>query len=278
MSDPLLHAEDESYFVSMTDLMVGLLFIFIILLMVFALNLKKQEQEFVKTTEELRKANEARQTMLTDIRDAMQQRGVTVIVDTENGVLRLPESILFLSGDHELTANGAAAVCRLAEVLRQTLPDYTFDATVTDSTLSAKPHLEAVYVEGHTDDQQYQRNVDGNWLLSSRRAISVYRRMTDSEPELMQLHSDSDQPLIGVSGYADSRPAPALSANTPATAGPSLPRVDSPNCQPLTVIAAADHSGTTASDTLAKNRRIELRFIMASPRPELVEKLEAATQ
>jgi chemotaxis protein MotB len=34
-------AEDESYFVSMTDLMVGMLFIFIIMLMAFALNLRR---------------------------------------------------------------------------------------------------------------------------------------------------------------------------------------------------------------------------------------------
>jgi chemotaxis protein MotB len=37
--------EEESYFVSMTDLMVGLLFIFIIMLMVFALQYREGEKE-----------------------------------------------------------------------------------------------------------------------------------------------------------------------------------------------------------------------------------------
>ncbi len=35
-------AEEENYFVSMTDMMVGILFIFIIMLMMFALNFRQQ--------------------------------------------------------------------------------------------------------------------------------------------------------------------------------------------------------------------------------------------
>jgi hypothetical protein len=35
--------EDENYFVSMTDMMVGMLFLFIIMLMMFALNFKKSD-------------------------------------------------------------------------------------------------------------------------------------------------------------------------------------------------------------------------------------------
>ena len=34
--------EDENYFISMTDMMVGVLFIFLIMLMLFALNFRKQ--------------------------------------------------------------------------------------------------------------------------------------------------------------------------------------------------------------------------------------------
>jgi hypothetical protein len=37
--------ESENYFVSMTDMMVGMLFIFIIMLMVFALNYRKGDDD-----------------------------------------------------------------------------------------------------------------------------------------------------------------------------------------------------------------------------------------
>ena len=45
--------EEESYFVSMTDMMVGLLFIFILILMYFAL-------QYQKSTEKLENAEDAR--------------------------------------------------------------------------------------------------------------------------------------------------------------------------------------------------------------------------
>ncbi len=38
-------AEDENYFVSMTDMMVGMLFLFIIMLMMFALNFRKGDED-----------------------------------------------------------------------------------------------------------------------------------------------------------------------------------------------------------------------------------------
>jgi hypothetical protein len=37
--------EDENYFVSMTDMMVGMLFLFIIMLMMFALNYRKGDDD-----------------------------------------------------------------------------------------------------------------------------------------------------------------------------------------------------------------------------------------
>ncbi len=37
--------EDENYFISMTDMMVGMLFLFIITLMMFALNYRKGDED-----------------------------------------------------------------------------------------------------------------------------------------------------------------------------------------------------------------------------------------
>ena len=49
------HAEDESYFVSVSDLMVGLLFLFIIILMAFALNFRSAEDAAEETLDALTK-------------------------------------------------------------------------------------------------------------------------------------------------------------------------------------------------------------------------------
>lgn len=112
--------EDESYFVSMTDMLVGMLFVFIIILMAFALNLKSQETELAKTTDRLTEAQATRAQMLRDIRNTLLDRGVDVFIDERNGVLRFSPP------------------------------------TTTPISVACPPskggRLEAVYIEGHTDD------------------------------------------------------------------------------------------------------------------------------
>src|SRR3546814_20491436 len=60
--------EGESYFMSMTDMMVGLLLIFIILLAYFALNLQTK-------TEELTGANRTRAEILNALQPSLKDRG-----------------------------------------------------------------------------------------------------------------------------------------------------------------------------------------------------------
>jgi len=50
--------EEESYFISMTDLMVGLLFIFIIMLMVFALQYREAERKNLEAEQVVKKTTE----------------------------------------------------------------------------------------------------------------------------------------------------------------------------------------------------------------------------
>lgn len=80
--------EEENYFVSMTDMMVGLVFIFIILLMDFAL-------DFRDVTAELSGADRTDAQILHEMQESLREKGVQVSRDTQNGVLRLPDSILF---------------------------------------------------------------------------------------------------------------------------------------------------------------------------------------
>lgn len=238
-------AEDESYFVSMTDLMVGMLFIFIIMLMAFALNLRDQEERFDKTTTALTKANETRLEMLEGIRKALEKQGVRVSIDTRNGVLRLPEELLFARGEYELTAKGRDALRQLASVLARTLPCY---ANAAMDHIECPPskggRLEAVFIEGHTDDRPIvSRMVNGirsNWELSTARAITTFEAMVREDPLLGKIKNDSNLAILGVSGYAEYRPF----------------RMEN------------------TEEARAANRRIDLRFLMATPNLEELEKIK----
>lgn len=218
--------EGESYFISMTDMMIGVLFVFIIMLMAFALNLREEKDNLVQSTQ-------TRTEILQTLKNELRKRGVNVKIDEKRGVLRLPEQILFSKGSSELSISGIGKVEILAGVLADILPCYTyflFNNRPDHLDCSGrKHHIDAVLIEGHTDSTKYGDIDDKNWDLSTQRAITAFRTMIASEGSLSNMINPLGQKILSVSGYADSRPA------------------------------------NTEDTEAAENRRIDLRFIMAVP-------------
>lgn len=103
----------QSYLESLSDLLVGMLFIFIIILMVFALNYRVAQQQTRQVTEHLANAAELRAQLLTDLQQQLKKQGVPVTVDPTNGVMHLPESLLFDSGSAEFKLSGLRALANL---------------------------------------------------------------------------------------------------------------------------------------------------------------------
>lgn len=231
--------QDESYFVSMTDLMVGMLFVFIILLMAFALNLKEQETKLTQT-------DKAREEMLRDIESALKNKGIPVTVLPESGVLRLPEQVLFDVNKAELQPKGLDAVGKLGEALDEILPCYAGDASLPICTGKAAGRVESVFIEGHTDDTG---SLDRNWQLSYQRARAVYVQLLETWPKVGEMRNDKNglkgagEKLIGISGYADQRPIDCAEAK---------------------------------EECRKRNRRIDMRFIMAVPDPGRQVQIESA--
>lgn len=238
------HEEDEGYFVSMSDMLTGLLFVFIILLLYFAL-------QFKQTTEELTGANKARKELLEELQQRLQKQNLRVEIDPVTGVLRMSENekdaILFASKSPNLTDQGRGAVKKVADALAAVLPCYTEDhPSLKCRRPSKSPYrIDALFIEGHTDKQSYilggrDRNID----LSAERAINTYLAMLQRQPELDGLttvyrglggKSDRPVPILSVSGYGSKRPVPG-------------------------------HDSFNLRD-LSTNRRIDLRFLMATPDP-----------
>jgi chemotaxis protein MotB len=230
--------EGGNYFASMTDLMLGLLFIFIIMLMAFALNLREAEQNMASATRELSEADLARREMLREVESILQDR-LPVIVDEENGTLQLGDDILFPKGSADSYPEALPKLRLLGHALDRVLPCYAVaaDSRPLDCADRRKGRLEAVYIEGHTDATPIRTvRFPSNWELSAARAAETFNRLVDAYPGLGRLTNDRNERLIGVSGYGEYRPVDA---------------------------------GGSEED-MKKNRRIELRFIMVSPgSPEL---------
>src|SRR5580700_9488073 len=144
------HGEDEeSYFVSMTDVVIGLLFIFIIMLMFFAMRFQQAAQtqnevnsEQSQATDSLREVTRKQDALINDLTDAenarseilekigsaLQKEGINVIIVKDEGILRLPEDILFEPSRWEIkaTARGVDPIKTLSKALDQVLPCYTY--------------------------------------------------------------------------------------------------------------------------------------------------------
>jgi flagellar motor protein MotB len=244
------HGDGENYFISMTDMMVGMLFIFIILLMSFALLFRQQadvqsnkievaesvgreldqtELRIQKRLTELREASELRSRLLTELRDKLSREGLAVEISPSGDVLRLTEAaVRFPINDFRLTEDAKKNVGKIAHVLSRVLPAYSICPSTRAKFACRTPDqasVETVFIEGHTDETG---NDDLNWSLSAQRAASTYRELTSVAPDLRDIINRRGEEILSISGYSSTRPI--------------------------------DPSGTAAA--WSKNRRIDLRFLM----------------
>ncbi len=228
--------EEEGYFVSMTDMLVGMLFLFIIMLMFFAMKFNEAAIVHRETVQDLISADETRKDILEDIGRSLKMQGVAVVIDTENGILRLPESILFNVDKSVLTPQGSQALEKLAASLAHVLPCYSFAPGLgRPANCPASTHsVESIFVEGHTDSTGDDEH---NWRLSTDRAFHTYQDLIQSQQDLASLQNRDGHPVISIAGYGKQRPA-------------------FPN-------DTVEHK--------SQNRRIDLRFIMSPPKAGQIE-------
>lgn len=179
----------DSYAVSISDLMSSLLAIFILLLSYFILN-------FNQAAAQLTQNDVKRAQLLERIYTTLEHEGIKVIIDEQHGILRISEGVLFDVGMAEIKPQGKVVIQKLSSVLNKTLVEEEFKGTV-----------ETIFVEGHTDDVPISNGIfPSNWELSTKRAINTWLEMGATAPELPKLLNKNQQPIFSCSGYADTRP------------------------------------------------------------------------
>jgi chemotaxis protein MotB len=249
--------EGENYFVSMTDMMVGIIFMFIIMLMSFALTFQQRtdeqkdktkeqegkiviaeaigrklddvEQQINTRLQEIREASALRLRLLREIEGELKSAQINVILTETGDVLRLDDSaIRFELNRAELSEDAQMKISKIAGVLARVLPRYlpcSSQKPAAGCRSKTEASVETVFIEGHTDETG---DDESNWTLSTARAANTFRTLTQTAPELRRLRNRSADEILSISGYASTR------------------RVDS--------------AGTPGAR--AKNRRIDLRFVM----------------
>lgn len=280
-STPVAQGEEgKDIFAPVADLMVGVVFIFIILMLALVMNLQREDTvarseydqqvarvqmlearnaELVKANERLvtfarfvrdsnvmrlmarlSSADATRERLLEEMRGRLAAANIEVTVNRGLGTLMLPARRLFDPGRAEPTADGRATILQLGRVMADVLPCYSFvpgQGGQRCATSDEASRLNAVYIEGHTDVTPFSApgaRFSDNWDLSAGRAISAFKLVGDQFEQLRNLRNRDGDALLGVSGYADTRPADRIATDR------RLPEI------------------------LDKDRRIEVRVIMTT--------------
>ncbi len=249
---------EQNYLISVSDLMAGLLFLFIIALSVFALNYKfaevrQEEAEANHISEQRRLENvivkltrirERRAQMLRRIAQEARSHNLNVIVNEDQGILHLQEGVLFDTGSAELKPKGEENLKILSKVFLEVLPEYLSPPKLGEQPNDKVGTIETVFIEGHTDRQpirpggKYQDNLE----LSAARARNTFKFLAEISPELMELRNAEGQFIFSLSGYGEHRPVKPYNQK----------------------------------DDVPENRRIDFRFVMFPPQadPNLIRDLE----
>lgn len=188
--------DKPSEWVSISDLMAGVMAVVMLLLVMSVLQKTYAE---LKHKQELEQGGAAQQKriseMLTDLKMSVDEQGASNLIsfDIADGKITLKENI-FNVGSACITSSAASTF-------------KSFDQRIVNF-LKANP-LASVYVEGHTDNSvvknivtDYKKNCtvyDDNFTLSAARA-------REARKLLISNLSVEDAKRVIVAGYGDSRP------------------------------------------------------------------------
>lgn len=240
--------EENPYWMSFSDLMSGLLIIFILAAVALIIELTEKTAQYDEVLNEVKKAEQARRSIVQEVKEKLTELGISIIINDSATVIRIPESSLkFEQGKAEIPEDDETV--RVVRITGQVL----FEALADDPRTQ---YLDTVFVEGHTDCTPYRGwKFDDNWDLSTKRSNALWRFWSEAldyvkagipdTRTLADLVSGTGSPLFSVSGYGETRPLPHTRPDG-ACAG------DRP-------------------DLLGQNRRIDLRFTIRAPSQAFLE-------
>ncbi len=191
--------EDNPYMVSISDLMSGLLVVFILATIVLVLQLTIIKRKALSELSDLQEAERTRIAVLHEIKKELADRSIIVEINENESIIHIDENTLsFQSNSDQLPQSEQAqrTVATIGEVLNNVI--------TREDRLQ---QLNTIFIEGHTDSKFTTRE-KGNWRLSTFRAISVWQfwneRLNLPIP-FSEMKNSGGQALFSVSGYAETR-------------------------------------------------------------------------
>ncbi len=182
--------EGNIFWITMTDLMTGLVLVFIVLFF------------YTYMTSHIEKFNQdiAKENASKSLQQALKDEKIEANVDPVSGIVKISDLELFELSSYELSDKGK-------EYLNKFAPAY-FDSIFTNEYLDK--NLDKIIIQGHTDsqtfagefseDQQYMKNME----LSLNRAFAVADYMTNTPYN--KINGERLRKMIIVEGASFSNP------------------------------------------------------------------------
>jgi len=200
---PNKYDEENPYWISFSDIMAGLLVIFVMAVLALILELTQTRADVTQAIKELAKAEQVRREILDEIAQELKKKNIEVEVVDNHTVLRIPDELLAFENNRYTIPNDPSVRKTVREIGKA-----LYDAI---TMLNRWEYLDTIFIEGHTDRRPSPRKL-GNWGLSTFRAISVWNFWNDQLPtdaRLANLKNHSGKFLFSVSGYGATRPVTA---------------------------------------------------------------------
>ena len=182
--------ENNIFWVTMTDLMTGLVLFFAVMFF----------YTYLTSHLELANLNNAKANATKSLQESLKSQNINATIDSLSGVVKISDLELFELGSHKLSNNGKKYLDKFA-------PAY-FNSLFSEEYLNK--NIDKIIIQGHTDsqtfkgkyseDEQYMKNME----LSLNRAFEVANYMT-STPYNKE-NGDKLRKMIIVEGASFSNP------------------------------------------------------------------------
>lgn len=182
--------EDGHYWISISDLMTSLLFIFIIILAYTIYSFTEKSDVFESSFN-------ARGELLENLQKSLKEKDINVDIDPKNGNMRIKSDAFFAIGSADLNLQGQTVIVQIAHEIKSQMSNDKY-----------KQAIDTIFIEGHTDDVPISMNYGRRWTnmeLSAQRAINTYLAM-DRGVNIRDMTNRDGRYLFSYSGYAESRP------------------------------------------------------------------------
>ncbi|SFP85613.1 OmpA/MotB family protein [Hydrogenimonas thermophila] len=200
--------EENHFWISISDLMTSLLFIFILILAYMILEYQDKQNIAQKKIEAFEKNINARNELLHKLQLNLKKKGINVEIDTDDGAMRITRERLFDSAKADIRKDKVWVIKEVANELLNMMIQNKY-----------KNAINTIFIEGHTDNVKLNKSRCGfrwtNMELSAQRAINTFLLMDQlTNGAFSKLTNKKGEALISYSGYADTRPIKGVSNET----------------------------------------------------------------